>query len=86
MLSEGPQRIREIIEWGAQFDKDPNGDYSLGKEGGHSVHRILHHKDVTGKGDGTGTVAKNKKPSQYTADHSLVCGRYYHTTPSWDTL
>jgi L-aspartate oxidase len=49
VVKEGPQRIREIIEWGAQFDKDPGGDYSLGKEGGHSVNRILHHKDVTGK-------------------------------------
>jgi L-aspartate oxidase len=49
VVKEGPQRIREIIEWGAQFDKDPDGDYSLGKEGGHSVNRILHHKDVTGK-------------------------------------
>src|SRR3954469_12851604 len=49
VVKEGPQRIREIIEWGARFDKDPDGDYSLGKEGGHSVNRILHHKDVTGK-------------------------------------
>ncbi|MEJ7681264.1 MAG: FAD-dependent oxidoreductase [Segetibacter sp.] len=49
VVKEGPERIREIIEWGAQFDKDAEGDYSLGKEGGHSVNRILHHKDVTGK-------------------------------------
>lgn len=49
VVKEGPQRIREIIEWGARFDKDPDGDYSLGKEGGHSVNRILHHKDITGK-------------------------------------
>jgi L-aspartate oxidase len=49
VVKEGPERIREIIEWGAQFDKDADGDYSLGKEGGHSVNRILHHKDVTGR-------------------------------------
>ncbi len=49
VVKEGPERIREIIDWGARFDKDPDGDYSLGKEGGHSVNRILHHKDVTGK-------------------------------------
>ena len=48
VVTEGPQRIREIIEWGANFDKDSQGDYSLGKEGGHSENRILHHKDVTG--------------------------------------
>src|SRR5688572_10914996 len=49
VVKEGVERIREIIEWGAQFDKDKDGDYSLGKEGGHSEFRILHHKDVTGK-------------------------------------
>lgn len=49
VVKEGPQRIAEIIEWGAQFDKEADGDYKLGKEGGHSESRILHHKDVTGK-------------------------------------
>jgi L-aspartate oxidase len=49
VVKEGPERIREIIEWGAQFDKEVNGGYALGKEGGHSENRILHHKDVTGK-------------------------------------
>jgi L-aspartate oxidase len=49
VVKEGPERIREIIEWGARFDKEPDGDYKLGKEGGHSESRILHHKDVTGK-------------------------------------
>lgn len=49
VVKEGVDRIREIINWGAQFDKEPDGGYKLGKEGGHSEHRILHHKDVTGK-------------------------------------
>lgn len=49
VVKEGPERIREIIEWGARFDREPDGDFKLGKEGGHSEFRILHHKDVTGK-------------------------------------
>ena len=49
VVKEGVERIREIIEWGAEFDKEADGDYKLGKEGGHSEYRILHHKDVTGK-------------------------------------
>lgn len=49
VVKEGVERIKEIIEWGAQFDKEPDGDYKLGREGGHSEFRILHHKDVTGK-------------------------------------
>lgn len=49
VVKEGVDRIRELIDWGAQFDKEADGDYKLGKEGGHSEFRILHHKDVTGK-------------------------------------
>ncbi len=49
VVQEGPERIREIIDYGAQFDKDETGEYTLGREGGHSENRILHHKDVTGK-------------------------------------
>ena len=49
VVKEGPERIRELINYGADFDKNENGEYELGKEGGHSEFRILHHKDVTGK-------------------------------------
>ena len=49
VVKEGVERIEEIIEWGARFDKESDGDFKLGKEGGHSEFRILHHKDVTGK-------------------------------------
>ncbi|HYM94154.1 MAG TPA: L-aspartate oxidase [Chitinophagaceae bacterium] len=49
VVKEGPDRVREIIEWGAKFDKETDGDYKLGREGGHSEFRILHYKDVTGR-------------------------------------
>ena len=49
VVKEGPARIQELIDWGTRFDKDAAGDYKLGKEGGHSEFRILHHKDITGK-------------------------------------
>lgn len=49
VVKEGPERVKEIIEWGARFDKEEDGDYKRGKEGGHSEFRILHHKDVTGR-------------------------------------
>ncbi|MFH1004068.1 MAG: L-aspartate oxidase [Bacteroidota bacterium] len=48
VISESTERIKELIEWGIQFDKTPNGEFDMGKEGGHSEHRILHHKDNTG--------------------------------------
>ncbi|HEY4206946.1 MAG TPA: L-aspartate oxidase [Puia sp.] len=49
VVKEGPERIQEIIDWGTRFDKDSGGDFKLGREGGHSEFRILHHKDVTGR-------------------------------------
>jgi L-aspartate oxidase len=48
VVKEGPDRVKEIIDWGARFDKEKDGDYKLGKEGGHSEFRIIHHKDITG--------------------------------------
>lgn len=49
VVKEGPQRVRELIEWGARFDKGKkNEKYDLGREGGHSENRILHYKDLTG--------------------------------------
>lgn len=48
VVKEGPLRVNEIIEWGTRFDKDDEGEFMRGKEGGHSQFRILHHKDITG--------------------------------------
>ncbi len=48
VVKEGPERINEIIEYGTNFDKDIKGVYDLAKEGGHSEHRVLHYKDITG--------------------------------------
>lgn len=49
VVHEGPERVREIIEWGARFDKEKgSAGYDLAREGGHSEHRILHYKDLTG--------------------------------------
>src|SRR6185436_13739297 len=48
VVKEGPERVNEIIEWGTRFDKDTEGEYKRGREGGHSEFRILHHKDITG--------------------------------------
>ena len=48
VVTEGPKRVKEIIEWGARFDKNKSEKYDLGREGGHSENRILHYKDLTG--------------------------------------
>ena len=48
VVKEGPERVNDIIDWGARFDKEKDGAYKRGREGGHSEFRILHHKDITG--------------------------------------
>lgn len=48
VVKEGPERIQEIIDYGTNFDTTTPGIYDLAKEGGHSEHRILHYKDITG--------------------------------------
>ncbi len=49
VVKEAPDQIQELIHWGTKFDKESNGKYDLAREGGHSEHRILHHKDNTGQ-------------------------------------
>ena len=48
VATEAPDRIRELIDMGVDFDKKPDGSLDMAMEGGHTAHRILHHKDSTG--------------------------------------
>ncbi|MDE6307088.1 MAG: L-aspartate oxidase, partial [Muribaculaceae bacterium] len=48
VVTEAPAQIRELIGWGVEFDKAPDGSFDLHREGGHSEFRILHHQDNTG--------------------------------------
>jgi L-aspartate oxidase len=49
VVREAPERVRELIQWGTQFDSR-NGTIELGREGGHSHQRILHAMgDATGQ-------------------------------------
>ena len=49
VVQEAPDRIKDLIDLGVSFDKKEDGTYDLAKEGGHTEHRILHHKDKTGE-------------------------------------
>jgi len=49
VVREAPGRIAELIAWGTRFDS-ANGSLELGREGGHSHHRIVHALgDATGR-------------------------------------
>jgi L-aspartate oxidase len=49
LVGDGPRYVRELLEWGAAFDRDRNGEPALGREGAHSVRRVLHARDATGR-------------------------------------
>ncbi len=48
VIRQAPQRIEELVRWGTEFDRE-DGDWALGREGGHSQERIVH-----ARGDATG--------------------------------
>jgi L-aspartate oxidase len=48
-VKEGPDRIRELVELGADFNRRATGEFDLTREGGHSARRIIHSGDITGR-------------------------------------
>ncbi len=49
LTSEAPQRIHDLLDLGATFDVDRDGDFELGREAAHRRRRILHRGDATGR-------------------------------------
>jgi L-aspartate oxidase len=49
LVHEGPRYVRELLDWGAAFDRDDRGEPALGREAAHSVRRVLHARDATGR-------------------------------------
>jgi L-aspartate oxidase len=49
LVEDGVRYVHELIQWGARFDRDPDGGPSLGREGAHGLRRVLHAADATGR-------------------------------------
>ncbi|GMA92303.1 L-aspartate oxidase [Homoserinibacter gongjuensis] len=49
LCTEGPQRVRDLIALGVEFDRDASGELSRGHEAAHSARRVIH-----AGGDATG--------------------------------
>lgn len=49
VVERAPAMIETLVRLGARFDPDASGGFALGREGGHTRRRILHHRDATGR-------------------------------------
>ena len=89
VIKEGPARFNELVEWGTRFDKEKDGDYKLGREGGHTENRIVHHKDITGAEIERALLATLKKSPniEMLTHHYVIDLLTQHHVPGkdWDT-
>jgi L-aspartate oxidase len=60
VVQQAPARLQELIAMGADFDRNAAGELVLGREGGHTANRIIHHQDVTGLNISTTLLEKVK--------------------------
>jgi len=73
LVEQGPVYVRELLAWGARFDRDAGGNPALGREAAHSVRRVLHAGDATGREIGRVLWQRVRAlPSVATFDHALV--------------
>lgn len=48
VVKQAPERLEELLNFNISLDENKEGELDLGLEGGHSAHRIVHYKDITG--------------------------------------
>lgn len=85
LVADGVRYVRELVEWGAQFDRAADGQLAVGREAAHSVRRVLHAHDATGREIGRALwqrvsaharvrVRKHTRASALTIDHGCCVG------------
>jgi L-aspartate oxidase len=73
LVEEGPAYVRELVEWGCAFDREPDGTLAVGMEAAHSARRVLHARDATGREIGRTLWARVAGLPTVTAhDHAQV--------------
>ena len=73
LVGEGPSGVRELLAWGARFELGADGRPALGREAAHSVRRVLHAGDATGREIGRVLWQRVRAlTTVQTIDHALV--------------
>ena len=64
MIRSSEEVVKDLLDYGADFQKDETGELLFTKEGAHSAKRIIFHEDITGK-EITGTLLKAVKQQKH---------------------
>src|SRR5207245_7035987 len=75
LVENGARYVEELVAWGARFDREADGTLSLGREAAHTVRRVLHAGDATGREIGRVLWERVATCSSVeTINHALVTG------------
>ena len=73
LVDDGPRYVEELVEWGTRFDREADGRLALGREAAHTVRRVLHAGDATGREIGRVLWERvAARSSVETINHALV--------------
>ena len=73
LVEDGPRYVRELIDWGAAFDRDADGELALAIEGAHSARRVLHARDATGREIGRDAVDARRRAAERHGARPRAC-------------
>ena len=75
LTTHAAHEIQAILDFGVDFDRTPDGELHRTLEGGHSRHRIFHHKDATGAEILDKLIKKVKTlPNVTILEHAMMTG------------
>jgi L-aspartate oxidase len=72
LVEEGRRYVQQLLDWGVAFDREPDGTPSLGREGAHSVRRVLHSRDATGREIARSLWTRLSSSAVKVLDHALA--------------
>ena len=66
MIRSSQDVVKDLVAYGADFQREENGELAFTREGAHSQKRIIYHEDVTGKEITSTLLAEVKKQPNIT--------------------
>jgi L-aspartate oxidase len=82
IIRQGPQAIKDLMAYPIPFTKQPNGDFALAQEGGHSHRRIFNSSDQTGLAITQALLqAVKQQPQVHFFEHHIAVNLITHYHP-----